>query len=147
MTLDLEAERRRYRERKKDPAFLAYKAEYARMWKAARRGDTAALDAHRARRAKRDAEARALREKRLAERKSYRTQMAERVASKRMSKAAQEPMIRELRRAEVELIDRVVRETLADGSCRATTFRGGFRVSCILRGEHTRHVGIHGDHW
>jgi hypothetical protein len=153
VTLSLEAERERYQQRKKDPAFLAYKAAYARAWKAAKRGDSSLLDAHRAKRAKRDAEARALRERRLAERASYRAQFAARVESKRrakrMAKASTEPSIIKLREDEMQRIDAIAREIRATEqlACPATTTRGGFRVACILSGEHERHVGVHGDRW
>lgn len=145
-----EAERERYQRRKLDPEFMARKAAYARAWKLAKAGDPTALEAHRAKRAKHEAEARAVRERLLAERARYRAQSRERAArNRRMSKTATEPMTVQLRQIEMERIDAVACEirALERGPCGSTVTRRGFRISCIAQGDHRIHVGPHGDRW
>jgi hypothetical protein len=110
------------------------------------------------RRAARDAKAAKLREAREAaaaepvepyDNRVYRSQMADRAASRRMSRASSEPKIIELQRADLERIEAVVVEiTAAEAvACKATTWRHGFRVRCMMTGEHSTHISTRGDAW
>lgn len=104
-------------------------------------------------RAKRDAAASLTLRRRIADRPSVRSQLAERRAAraerKRMSRPSTETKLVKLRKHEIERIDAVIGEIkAAEGSaCTATTWRDGFRVPCMLRGEHQRHVSTRGDSW
>jgi transcriptional regulator with XRE-family HTH domain len=105
------------------------------------------------RRAKRDAAAAHVRALRTSgpgiDRPSMRSQIERRTAARRMARASCEPKIKQLKREEIERLDAVVVQIKAaeTPACPATTMRGGFRVACILRGEHAGHVGVHGDRW
>ncbi len=104
-------------------------------------------------RAKRDAAASHALHRRIADRPSVRSQLAERRASraerKRMSRPSTEAKLVKLRRNEIERIDVVVGEILTaeKAACTATTWRNGFRVPCMFHGEHSRHVSTRGDSW